>query len=186
METRARLHDIARDYETGRPLLTFTVDRADPDELDRIKEKDLTLRAVIFRQRRSLDANAYFHVLNDKIAKATNVSRFYSKNLLIARYGQREIIDDIPVTITTKAPDNYMMEQEYLHTYLCATNDKTDPETGEVSTWYSYRVYRGSHTYSSAEMSQLIDGTVAEAKQLGIETMTPDEIARMEAEWDGK
>lgn len=51
-----------------------------------------------------------------------------------------------------------------------------------------YRVYivmRGSHTYDTKEMSTLIDGVVQEAKELGIETMTPDEIERMKAAWQG-
>ena len=49
-----------------------------------------------------------------------------------------------------------------------------------------YRVYyvmRGSHTYDTKEMSRLIDGTVSEAKELGIETMTPNEIERMKQQW---
>jgi hypothetical protein len=33
-------------------------------------------------------------------------------------------------------------------------------------------------------MSKLIDGTVMEAKQLGIETMTPDQMKRMLASWE--
>ena len=32
----------------------------------------------------------------------------------------------------------------------------------------------------TAEMSHLIDGTVSEAKALGIETMTPDQIRQLE------
>ena len=49
-----------------------------------------------------------------------------------------------------------------------------------------YRVYyvmRGSHTYNTAEMSRLIDGTVSEAKALGIETLSPDELERMKQAW---
>ena len=38
---------------------------------------------------------------------------------------------------------------------------------------------------SSKQMSELIDGTVSEAKELDIETRTPDEIARMKSLWNG-
>ena len=44
-------------------------------------------------------------------------------------------------------------------------------------------VMRGSHTYDTKEMSELIKGTVAEAKELGIETATPQEIKEMEERW---
>ena len=33
------------------------------------------------------------------------------------------------------------------------------------------------------EMSKLIDGTVEEAQSIGIETMTPDELAHLKAMW---
>ena len=49
-----------------------------------------------------------------------------------------------------------------------------------------YRVYvvmRGSHTYDTKEMSRLIDGTVQEAKEHGIETLPPDELERMMSTW---
>lgn len=40
---------------------------------------------------------------------------------------------------------------------------------------------RGSSTYDTAEMSTLINGLVEECKDLGIETMTPQELERMMA-----
>jgi hypothetical protein len=47
------------------------------------------------------------------------------------------------------------------------------------------RLYKGSHLYDTKEMSRLIDYIVEEAKDLGIETMTPDDVARMKASWKG-
>jgi hypothetical protein len=32
-------------------------------------------------------------------------------------------------------------------------------------------------------MAKLIDGVVGECKELNIETLTPDELARMKSEW---
>lgn len=43
--------------------------------------------------------------------------------------------------------------------------------------------YYGSSTYDSKEMSTLIDFIVNEAKELGIETMTPIELSRLKEEW---
>ena len=42
-----------------------------------------------------------------------------------------------------------------------------------------YKVYKGSSEYDSKEMSILIDGVIQEAKQLDIETLTPQQIAGM-------
>ena len=73
----------------------------------------------------------------------------------------------------TNAPEEFMWEQETLHAIPIRYDGKAT----------FYRIYRGSHTYDTKEMSLLIDGTVMEAKELGIETMTPAELAEMKARW---
>ena len=52
----------------------------------------------------------------------------------------------------------------------CIENNKT---------FVKYLIYKETHTLDSAEMSRLIDGTIEEAKQLGIETLTPVEIENL-------
>ena len=42
-----------------------------------------------------------------------------------------------------------------------------------------YLIYKETHTLDSAEMATLIDGTIEEAKQLGIETLTPIELENL-------
>ena len=42
----------------------------------------------------------------------------------------------------------------------------------------------GSSTYDKKEMSELINGLVTECKELGIETLPPEELARMMAEYE--
>ena len=50
-------------------------------------------------------------------------------------------------------------------------------------TFASYLMIKGSSEYDTAEMSHFIDRIVEEAKELGIETATPDELERMKQEW---
>ena len=77
----------------------------------------------------------------------------------------------------TNAPLEFVRELEEPHLKLA----KSDVENGvEV---FFYRVYRGSHTYNSAEMAKLIDGTIAECKDQGIETLPPHELNRMLERW---
>ena len=143
---------------------------------DRKKIWDLTEH----KEKRSLDSNSYFHVLCDKLRQALGISMARCKNHLIADYGQIEYIDDEPIIYKTNAPEDKMMELETLHT-KCV---KVTEENGHKI--YFYRVYRGSHTYNTAEMARLIDGTVQECRQQGIETATPDQIAQMAALWEKK
>lgn len=169
----APFHDIA----TRKWLISFEVEDA-PEVFDKTKDKDLTLEVKQFREGRSLTANAYFHVLVDKIAKAMKISEVESKNQMLARYGQ---LDSYVKTIIL---DDEIEWQKLTSIHLRPTAHTKVMENGRL-----YRVYlviRGSHTYDAAEMGQLIDGTVEEAKALGIETMTPAELERMIKAWDQK
>lgn len=129
------------------------------------------------KEKRSLDSNAYFHVLCDKLRQKMTppLSMAACKNHLITSYGQPEY-DDAGNMVYLKAniPAEKMQEVEYLH---CL------PVKYESDTVIFYRVYRGSHTYDTAEMSKLIAGTVDECHAFGIQTATPDELARMQSAW---
>lgn len=133
------------------------------------------------KKKRSLDSNAYFHKLCDLLRQKLGISMARCKNHLIADYGQIQYLPDGSQMIyKTNAPEDWMMELETLHTKLVKVTEENGKEV------YFYRVYRGSHTYNSAEMSKLIDGLVEECKQVGIETATPEQLARMAALWERK
>ena len=46
-----------------------------------------------------------------------------------------------------------------------------------------YLFYKRTHTLDSKEMSRLIDGAVFVARNLGIDTDTPEQIARYKEDW---
>ena len=129
------------------------------------------------KEKRSLDSNAYFHVLCDKLRKVLGISMARCKNHLIADYGQIEYVDDEPMVYKSNAPEDFMMELETIHTKCI----KVTEEKGKNV--FFYRVYRGSHTYNSAEMSLLIKGTIEECKAQGIETANPEQLAHMNELW---
>ena len=142
-----------------------------PDAEWEIKEK---------KQKRSLDSNAYFHVLCDKLRQKMTppMSMAACKNHLITSYGQPEMDEEgHMVYLKANIPIDKMQEIEYLH---------CQPVKSESENVIFYRVYRGSHTYDSSEMAQLIAGTVDECQAMGIQTETPEELARMAALWESK
>ena len=49
-----------------------------------------------------------------------------------------------------------------------------------------YRIFKGSSEYDTREMAILIDGIVSEAKEMGIETLPPQELERLKQTWDVK
>lgn len=179
METTGKLINITRDFVTGKLNVTFQISTEPVDELNAMAKLDaVDIIAKEHKKKRSLDANAYFHVLVGKIADKVGVSKPHCKNILIGRYGQQDFLDDgKPIIIKSNVSVEKMMEQEFLHTMPCGTKIENDTEV------VFYKVFRGSHTYDTKEMSILIEGTVQEAKDLGIETIPPAELERMVSKW---
>ena len=138
-----------------------------------IKETPYVCEIKKYHKKRSLDANAYFHVLVDKIAKAVNKSSEEVKVEMNLDYGTIasdenglkagfKALKSIPIT-------NYFK-------YAKAIGETV--EDGKV--FVKYLIYKETHTLDSCEMANLINGTIEEAKQLGIETLTPAELAVLE------
>lgn len=151
---------------------------ASPAVIEGWKDKVLNIDIKKYSERRSLDSNAYFHVLCDKLRQIHGISMAAEKNELITMYGQILYLDEgQPFIYKTNAPPEYINEQETIHLKLIKVGDDGA---------YWYRGYRGSHTYNTEEMAKLINGTVAECKDWGIETATPDEILRMQELWARK
>lgn len=176
MQAKAKIKQISYGIDGGYSVM-LDITETTLEDLKRLEPEFLSIELKKYRKQRSRDANAYFHVLVGEMAAVLRVSRQQIKNLLIGRYGQPEIIDDKNVYFTTQLEPEYAQELNEPHLVLTHTNCKGD------KVFYSYMVMRGSHTYDTKEMSILIDGTVQEAKDLGIETLTPYELERMKALW---
>lgn len=150
-------------------------------DLERYFDKDIDVEIKIHREKRSLSANAYFYVLLDQIASKAKTTAVYQHNLMLSRYGKVDI--EMP-EVRLRSDIDYL-ELEELHLRF----DRAEIVYDEEGNWHIediYHVIRGSHTYNTQEMAELIDGVVEDAQAWGIETMTPDEIKRMEAAWQAQ
>lgn len=170
-----QIKDITYDYISRKPIISLLIDE-ELNGIDELRDKKLNIKLTKFCKRRSLDSNSYFHVLCDELRKKLGISMAHCKNDLITSYGQIQYIEEGHAFIyKTNADPEYMREQEFIHMELI--------KIGEDGAYW-YRAYRGSHTYDASEMSQLIEGTIQECKEQGIDTATPDEIAKMNALWE--
>lgn len=124
----------------------------------------------IHREKRSQNANAYAWALIGKIADALRTDKDAVYLQMLERYGQSEI-----VTVREDVP--------WQRIFKYAEQIGKGVVKGRAFT--HVRVYRGSSEYDSREMAVLIDGIIDEAKGLGIETLPPEEVARMKERWKG-
>ena len=131
--------------------------------------------------KRSLTANAYYWTLVEKMAKGNKISTAYQHNLLLRRYGELEKMDGNLITIQIPEiaeNENYADENETIH--LKPTSQIKVSKNGTV--YRTYLLLKGSHTFDNVQMHRLIEGTRDEAEQMGIEVLTPEEMARLKYE----
>ena len=177
METRAKITQITQAFPSRKTVITIEVDSS-PASVEELVGKDLTIDLKQYRRKRSLDANAYYWQLCSRIAKKRGISKTEEHNRLLAEYGTESMVDGaLEWSVKAKTFDWTKAEETHYRPsgYFVTTKDGTRLPI--------FWVIRGTHTYNSEEMAQLINGTVDEAKEHGIETMTPDEISRMTAAW---
>lgn len=130
-----------------------------------------------YKKARSNKQNAYYWVLLTEVADKMRMSKNELHNRMLRDYGQPFIIDGEMTYVMF--PDTDEAEKELLNstTYHVCPTSQTRP--GDEHGYRAYRLLRGSSSYTTTEMSVLLDGLVMEAKQQGIETLTPDQLAHI-------
>lgn len=128
----------------------------------------------IKRKKRSLDCNAYFWVLLDKLAAVlqkpkTEIYREYIKDI----GGNSET-----VCVPAKAVEK--LRSGWEHNGL---GWQTDTMPSKLAGCTNVILYYGSSTYDTAQMSRLVDFAVEDCKAQGIDTATPQELARLKEAW---
>jgi hypothetical protein len=177
-EIRGCVQSLTRTLD-NKYLLTIEATGNVRELFDEMRDKDCDISIKKHREKRSLDANAYFHLLVSEIAKSLNISLEQCKVNMNIEYGT--IAKDVDgKKIGFMLPQNVDVNSLYKYTKWF-----DEREINGVK-FNCYIVFKETHTLNSKEMARLIDGTIQEAKQLGIETATPDEIARMNALWGEK
>lgn len=125
-------------------------------------------------KKRSLNANAYLWALCDKIAKKVGATKetVYKKNVReVGVFDIVEVADGAPVA-------RFVERWEHM-----GVGNMAEPMGPAREGFTNVVAYYGSSNYDTKEMSRLIDAVVDEAKSLGIETLTDEEILRIEASW---
>ena len=147
----------------GKQRLTLELDADFRQEYDKLHDKELEITVKKWREKRSLDSNAYLWTLIGKIADALRESKegIYFDSLKC--YGQGGA-----VSVEERFADDFRRSYKY--------HEELGKSDLNGKTFVHFRFLVGSSEYNTEEMSILIDGVVKEAKNIGIETMPPEEL----------
>lgn len=172
---RGRLVDMSIGMNR-KQRVTIEIDRDFREDFDRLKGCELEVEIKKYRLKRSNSANAYFHVLVNKIAAEQGGSEESVKKSLVCEYGALAKDAD-GLTVGFKLPASVDVDTVYPYVKCFDTRE----ENGKL--FKCYLVYKQTHLMDSKEMARLIDGAIEVAKEMGIETDTPEQLARYKAEW---
>jgi len=157
--------------------ITLEVDSDFRNLWDKLNQEPLLdIEIKKHREKRSLSANAYFHVLVNKIAAETGESDDEVKRRLVVSYGALARDKDGHV-IGIKLPAAVDATEIYQYVRYYETRQENGKD------FACYFVYKDTHRMDTKEFAHLVDGAITEARELGIQTDTPEQLARYKEEW---
>lgn len=172
---RARLHDlsVARD---GGWLLTIRTNENVGGLFDELHECDVDVTVKKYRKKRSLDANAYFWVLANRLAEKLRIeSNGIYRSYIPDIGGSYEV-----VPVREDKIDAW--EKIWCSGHVGRMIEDMGP-CRNIKGYHNIRSYISSSDYDTGQMSQLIELVVADCKEQGIETMTPRELDALVSRW---
>ena len=139
----------------AKAIIQWLFDQQDAEKLYEIKEK---------KSKRSLTANAYYWSLLNQLASVMRTSSEEVHFMMLRRYGVCEVVS-VRSDINVKGYFKYYKEIGH--------------GTVEGKDFCHYKIYKGSSEMDSKEFSVLLDGLISECEEVGIPTLTPDEVAKL-------
>lgn len=183
MKLKADSLNIMQDISNGGFVLSLHVQEI-PSGAERILEESaLAVSVSKWRKHRSLSANAYYWMLVGKLSEMTGQSNAVIHNLLLRRYGVAEIVGGQMLTV--KVPDTDEAEKETLEKEKYHLKPTSKLKVGKDGRMFrDYIILKGSSDFDTKEMRRLIDGTIDECKEAGIDTLSTEEVRRMMEDYE--
>ncbi len=176
MECSGQLVDIKKNWQNDKFVISVEInEKISQESVEEIQNCKLRMILKEWKQKRSLDANGYLWVLCTEIANVISSSKEEVYEEMLQKYGVLYKDEDgVYVVITLKSSIDISKVDGHWKFYH--SNGKFN----------AYLMIKGTSEYNTSEMAKFLDMVIQEAKELGIQTETPDEIARMNALWGQK
>ena len=157
------------DWSANRAVLEFESDFS--DTFEKYNGKDVNAEFKLWRPKRSGAANRYLWVLVDKIARETHLTKNEVYRNEIKEIGG---VSDV-LRMTLNAVDRFCVQWASQGLGWQTEVIPIDDDSCNVIAYY------GSSTFTTDQMTQLIENLIWEAQQLGIDYETPDAQAYWES-----
>lgn len=175
---KGNIRDVVRTFE-NEAIITITTNASNLswEELKGLEDAKNGLKIDIskWREKRSLDSNAYAWVLLDKIAEKTRNTKENIYREIIKRVGVFEILP-----IKDVAVESFIKRWQSKGLGWVCDNLGSSPK---LKGYTKIVAYYGTSTYDTKEMSRFLDEVVCEAKELGISTLDEKDLESLINTW---
>ena len=160
----------------GKPLITFKVNeyRDCMKMAKELADKEISIKITKRNKKRSMDSNAYFWILVDKLSQRLNIPK---------EEIYRNAIKNIGGVSEVVCVKNEAVEKLCSGWTRNGLGWQTETIKSKIDGCTNVILYYGSSTYNQKQMTSLIDNIVQDCKAVGIETLTPIELSRMLEGW---
>lgn len=180
LDTTGTITDINIDFKTHKAKISLLLDTKQLDIVEELKnENKLNVELKKHREKRSLDANAYFWKLLQELCELAEIDT-------VEEYKRR--VEELGIFRRFRVEKDNVKTFEKMWTaqgiaWFCEIADTE--YVGDIE-FKIIHAYYGSSSYNSKQMSRLIDGLVQDCKIYEIETKPQAEIDSLLKEWDKK
>lgn len=178
MIVSGKIIDTAIDIKSGLPRVTLQLNEkrtflTEADDL--ISNEKLSIELKPYREKRSKDANAYMWTLCQLLAEKVGISKEDVYRAQIKEVGVFKDFHSLdPRDAATLRTAWGMLGTGWVSEQV---DYERDGETVCV------RCYYGSSRYNTKQMSRLLDNLIQDCQEQGIDTITPEEKARLIDKW---
>lgn len=166
---------------TGESILVLTTRESCKQLWEQLGGGEITFSIKKRATPRSLNANNYAWSLIEKLATAIKSDKDTVYEEMLRRYGTGESYTDeagneckVLFSLREGIPPS-LVARHYAEVGVGYIDGKK---------FVHYRAIKGTSEYSTKEMSVFLDGIVSECREVGIQTDTPEMIARYKEAWN--
>lgn len=167
MRLKGTLKNIARDWDTGRWDITFEMLEGNIKEVDTLRDKELSIEAKKYFEKRSGKANRLLWACLTEIAQSQTPPRDKWEIYLdyIKRQGQCTMLQIIPEALPK-------LQQQWRECEVVGRPVVNGRNMLDVLCYF------GSSTYNSREFSLLLEEVIEDMKDAGLPIPTSEELQR--------
>lgn len=140
------------------------------------KQKLFQIEIKLYRQARSLNANAYLWALCEQLSEKLGIDK---EDIYRRAVKESGVSRDLPFLNEAIPTFEHIWKKQGI-AWFCEKVDGIDENTSLM------RLYYGSSCYNSKQMARLLDNIVQECHAQEIDTLTPSERALLCDKWEAQ